>query len=736
MSIKDAKEKCPSLVLVNGEDLTHYRHMSYKISEYLQQYCAKVERLGFDENFLDVTEQVNDRITNQHGKNHGTLAGHVYGEEPSVIESCSCGCHERLRVGSQLAADIREGLFKELGITCCGGIAHNKLLSKLVAGTHKPNQQTTLFPENTSVLMSSLRSVRNIPGIGHSTGKQLKEMGIESVKDLQDAESVQLKNAFGEAAATTMKQLAIGIDETPVMPFSQPQTLSDEDSFKKCSSIVEVKRKIKELITSLLTRLLEDGRVPATFRLTVRKMSAENKYLNRESRQCPIPSSVFRNFSQDKILQTCDQLELLAFGLFGKMVNTQEPFHLTLINVAFAKMEDKSKNAITNFFSPKSANSQADAKLEVPSSEANEKESKLSTETNKDSAAVETCYSSTGALKKIGPRKFESGRNTLFHWLSSPPKESEIEQDKASTVGQIDSDKCDKLENSKESVTERTNEKHALSSAHKQSEKRKSSSEETLQKRLKLMSDSEDLIPDHIDKTVFYQLPPSIQQEILATKGTIDHVKYPKSASHTVSQLMTLDPNVTRKQGRNMLEEECKAVGPNVVQSNEGEIDKHKPVKLSSGTQNLNAGKSSSTSFFKSKFIKHTGLKSVTEPSHCDSSAKDKMKIFDDNANVGVSVNDLNRLEDLSKRTSAIDDSGSSILGTAYSTEESINIPPDVDRETFLGLPPEIQKEFITEWKRKTNSHAQTTSNKPPHFKMPERSSSNSILSYFPKSNR
>ena len=32
MSIKEAKEKCPSLVLVNGEDLTHYRQMSYKIS--------------------------------------------------------------------------------------------------------------------------------------------------------------------------------------------------------------------------------------------------------------------------------------------------------------------------------------------------------------------------------------------------------------------------------------------------------------------------------------------------------------------------------------------------------------------------------------------------------------------------------------------------------------------------------------------------------------------------------
>jgi len=32
MLIKDAKEKCPDLVLVNGEDLTNYRNMSYKIS--------------------------------------------------------------------------------------------------------------------------------------------------------------------------------------------------------------------------------------------------------------------------------------------------------------------------------------------------------------------------------------------------------------------------------------------------------------------------------------------------------------------------------------------------------------------------------------------------------------------------------------------------------------------------------------------------------------------------------
>lgn len=32
MRISEAKKQCPSLVICNGEDLTHYREMSYKIT--------------------------------------------------------------------------------------------------------------------------------------------------------------------------------------------------------------------------------------------------------------------------------------------------------------------------------------------------------------------------------------------------------------------------------------------------------------------------------------------------------------------------------------------------------------------------------------------------------------------------------------------------------------------------------------------------------------------------------
>ena len=60
--------------------------------------------------------------------------------------------------------EMRAGLEEELGVTSCAGVASNKLLAKLVSGTHKPHQQTLLYPHHTALLLGALKSVRQIPG--------------------------------------------------------------------------------------------------------------------------------------------------------------------------------------------------------------------------------------------------------------------------------------------------------------------------------------------------------------------------------------------------------------------------------------------------------------------------------------------------------------------------------------------------------------------------------------------
>ncbi|ROI16603.1 DNA polymerase iota [Anabarilius grahami] len=328
MSVTDAVEKCPQLVLVKGEDLTHYREMSYKVT---------VERLGFDENFMDVTEMVERRLKETRISDL-SFSGHIYKHECVAVDEENA----RVAVGSVIAAEMRQAIFSMLGLTGCAGIASNKLLAKLVSGTFKPNQQTTLLPYSTAELMSSLTGLIRVPG-------------KMTVRDLQLSPLPDLVKEFGEVTAKRIQNLACGIDESPVVPAGPPQSLSDEDSFKKISTLEEVVKKTEELLTSLTERMHKDGRQPHTFRLTIRRYTVTNRWFSRESRQCPIPNHTGLKITCGNS-EAVPQLLSLSVKLFHKMVDTREPFHLTLLNVCFSNLQAKSssKSSIASFFTQKS----------------------------------------------------------------------------------------------------------------------------------------------------------------------------------------------------------------------------------------------------------------------------------------------------------------------------------------------------------------------------------------------
>lgn len=162
MTVTEAKKLCPNLVLVNGEDLINYRRMSQNIFEVIHEYASAVEKLGFDENFIDVTDLVNTRLSNK------TLTKtdhnfHTYPPNKSVHE-CDCGCGERLLEGALIAEEIRNDLFDKLKMKCCAGISHNKLLAKLVGSMNKPNSQTILVSTYDEEFMRSLEKLSKITG--------------------------------------------------------------------------------------------------------------------------------------------------------------------------------------------------------------------------------------------------------------------------------------------------------------------------------------------------------------------------------------------------------------------------------------------------------------------------------------------------------------------------------------------------------------------------------------------
>ncbi|XP_067886756.1 DNA polymerase iota isoform X2 [Heterodontus francisci] len=337
MSVSEAIDKYPEVILISGEDLTPYREISYKITELLEEFSPLVERLGLDENFVDVTKLVEERLQRFGTSGHRAnlfVSGHVYDNQELNTADAR---HVRLALGSHIAVEMRTAIYNKVGLTGGAGIAPNKLLAKLVSGTFKPNQQTTLLPESIRDCMGSLMHPIQVPGIGPRTARRLEFLGISTIHDLQTFPLDLLEKVLGIFAAQRIHRLSFGEDVSSVISRGPPQSISDEDTFRRCSSLDEIRMKIKALLINLLIRLQKDGRVSRTIRLTIRRSSAANRWFNRESRQCPVPNQLMQKMNtvaDDTVTPLVD----ILMKLFQKMVDIRFQFYVSLLNVCFSNL--------------------------------------------------------------------------------------------------------------------------------------------------------------------------------------------------------------------------------------------------------------------------------------------------------------------------------------------------------------------------------------------------------------
>ena len=72
-------------------------------------------------------------------------------------------------------------------------------------------------------LMTNLWSCHVSLGVGHQTAKRLQALGLVSVQDLQLFPLNDLVREFGGPSAQRLKNLASGVDDSPVTPTGAPQ---------------------------------------------------------------------------------------------------------------------------------------------------------------------------------------------------------------------------------------------------------------------------------------------------------------------------------------------------------------------------------------------------------------------------------------------------------------------------------------------------------------------------------
>ncbi len=170
------------------------------LQDYGKPFQCPVERLGLDENFMDISNLIEVRKKSETSL-ISQVSGNVYGQDLNGGCHCQHDCRSNLILGSIVANEIRKIIFQTIGLTTSCGISCNKLLAKLAGAVHKPNQQTTLFPWSGRAFVTSLTNARVIPGIGSSTFKILESKGLSSVRDIQDSSMDFLSSFLGSSCS-------------------------------------------------------------------------------------------------------------------------------------------------------------------------------------------------------------------------------------------------------------------------------------------------------------------------------------------------------------------------------------------------------------------------------------------------------------------------------------------------------------------------------------------------------
>jgi len=355
MAIAEAQQRCPELVLVNGEDLTPYRAMARRVLAIASRF-GPTERLGMDELWVDVTILARQRVkaataespVSWHGWVHdprttGVDAPNVHrkmdvmaqGAEPMPMQSPPVTAADTLlAAGSGIAADIRSAMFSELNLRCSAGVAHNKLLSKLSSGLHKPNDQTSL-PSALALMFLEPLPVRAIRGCGHTTERALARVGVSTVGHLRRLTQSELSHALatcagGNRTALMLWHAARGRDSSPVVPVGLARGISVEDSFKGVSDFSSAASVLAVLAPDLAARLREEhaeqGRIAQTLTITWRFAQG-----GRHSASTALPSGTSQPHHADAIREA-------ALSLLRSKVHP--PFVLTLLNIGATRFSE------------------------------------------------------------------------------------------------------------------------------------------------------------------------------------------------------------------------------------------------------------------------------------------------------------------------------------------------------------------------------------------------------------
>ena len=213
MPIRMALKLCPEAKVIKG-DHEQYSKLSNEVTEIIQEKVPLVEKASIDEFYLDLTGM--DRFF---------------------------GCY-------QWTTEVAESIKKNTGLPISFAVSANKTVAKIGTGEAKPLGRIEIPNREIQPFLNPL-SIKKIPMVGNVTFQLLSRIGIRQIKTLAEMPVDVLQQMIGKNGSELWKK-ANGIDESPVVPYSERKSLSTEHTFAQDSIDVE---NMRSLISGMVEQL-------------------------------------------------------------------------------------------------------------------------------------------------------------------------------------------------------------------------------------------------------------------------------------------------------------------------------------------------------------------------------------------------------------------------------------------------------------------------------------------------
>ena len=195
MPISRAKKLCPHGIYVYP-NMARYKEISQIIHKVIEEFTPIIEPLSLDEAFLDVT-----------------------------------GITHKFTGPKALGRAIKDRVFEETGLIISAGLAPNKFLAKLASDLDKPDG-LVVIPYGKECESLANFPIKRIWGVGPSTERRLKDGGFALIKDVQALPDEKSLVPYVGNQARRIWELARGIDERPVEPDRQIQSVGNEETYE------------------------------------------------------------------------------------------------------------------------------------------------------------------------------------------------------------------------------------------------------------------------------------------------------------------------------------------------------------------------------------------------------------------------------------------------------------------------------------------------------------------------